>query len=84
MHDEYLALEKDKHLWIRLIMDFMDLWYYLEILKMCYLNLYNLGNWKNILLTRNDFEQFGNFVKSMYIIKFYETTWKWTASFNFI
>ena len=24
-------------------MDFIDLWYYFEILKMCYLNLYYLG-----------------------------------------
>ena len=31
------GMKKDKHLGIPLIMDFMDLWYYLEILKMCYL-----------------------------------------------
>jgi len=35
---------KEKHLEIPLIMEFMDLWYYLEILKMFCLNLYYLGN----------------------------------------
>ena len=69
MHDEYLALEKDKHLWIPLIMDFMDLWYYLEILKMFCLKLYYLGNWYKIFLTRNGFEDFENIV-DIWLLKY--------------
>ena len=42
MH-EYLC-GKENHLEIPLIMEFMNLWYYLEILKMFCLNLYYLEN----------------------------------------
>ena len=56
------GIEKEKYLWIYLIVDFIDLWYYLEILKMYCLKLYYLGNWRKIFLTRNGFEDFENIV----------------------
>ena len=60
---------KEKYLWIHLIVDFMDLWYYLEMLKMFCLKLYYLGNWCKIFLTRNGFEDFENIV-DIWLLKY--------------
>ena len=60
---------KEMYLWIHLIVDFMDLWYYLEILKMFCLKLYYLGNWCKIFLTRNGFEEFENIV-NIWLLKY--------------
>ena len=59
---------KDKHLWIPLIMDFMDLWNHLKILK-ALLTLYYLENWCKIFLTRNGFEDFENIV-DIWLLKY--------------
>ena len=63
------GIEKEKYLWIHLIVDFMDLWYYLEILKMFCLKLYYLGNWYKIFLTRNGFKDFENIV-NIWLLKY--------------
>ena len=60
MH-EYLACKRKASL-NSLDNGFHGLWYYLEILKMLYLNLYYLGNLCKIFLTRNGFEGFENIV----------------------
>ena len=60
---------KDKYLWIHLIVDFMDLWYYLEMLKMFCLKLFYLGNWCKIFLTRNGFGDFENIV-DIWLLKY--------------
>ena len=83
MH-EYLAWKRISIFEIPLIMEFMDLWYYLEILKMLYLNFYYLGNLCKIFITRNGFKGFKNIVDIWIIEIFYETTWKWTMYFKYI
>ena len=83
MH-EYLAWKMISIFEIPLIMEFMDLWYYLEILKMLYLNLYYLGNLCKIFMTRNGFKGFKNIVDIWIIEISYETTWKWTVYFKYI
>ena len=60
---------KEKYPWINLIVNFNDLWYYLEILKMFCLKLYYLGNWCKIFLTRNGFEDFENIV-DIWLLKY--------------
>ena len=49
---------------------FHHLWYYLEILKMLYLNLYYQGNLCNIFMTRNGFEDFENIV-DIWLLKYF-------------
>ena len=60
---------KEKYLLIHLIVDFMDLWYYLEMLKMFCLKLFYLGNWCKIFSTRNGFEDFENIV-DIWLLKY--------------
>ena len=60
---------KDKHLWIPLIVDFMDLWNHLKILKTL-LTLYYLENWCKIFLTRNGFEDFEN-IADIWLFKYF-------------
>ena len=49
---------------------FHGLWYYLEILKMFYLNLYYLGNSCKIFMTRNGFEDFEN-IADIWLLKYF-------------
>ena len=53
-------------------MNFMDLLYYLQILKMIYLSLYYLGNLCKIFMTRNGFEDFENIV-DIWLLKYFMT-----------
>ena len=62
-------LGKEKYPWIYLIVGFMDLWYYLELLSMFCVKLYYLGNWCKFFLTRNAFEGFENIV-DIWLLKY--------------
>ena len=65
-------------------MDFMDLLHYLKILKMFYLDLWYLGNWKKIFLTRNEFEGFENLVNILGISKVFVRLLKIELCFDFM
>ena len=49
---------------------FHGLWYYLEILKMLYINLYYLGNLCKIFMIRNGFANFENTV-DIWLLKYF-------------
>ena len=65
-------------------MDFMDLLHYLKILKMFYLDLWYLENWKKIFLTRNEFEGFEKLVNILGISKVFVKLLKIELCFDFM
>ena len=73
------GIEKEKYLWIHLIVDFMDLWYCLEILKIFCLKLYYLGNWWKYFwqeMVLKTLKRLWEYCEYLVIEISYETTWK--------